>query len=91
MWLIFKGNYGYQNIYVNKNILNPAHIAHLYFVLLEGHICSLPDVFRSSFPRVTYTAENTKRKPSDAISYTQTASAIYWKFKNRRYEKIRWS
>ncbi len=31
-------------------------------LILQGHICSLPDVFRLSFPGVTYTAENAKRK-----------------------------
>lgn len=31
-------------------------------LILQGHICSLPDIFRSSFPGVTYTAENAKRR-----------------------------
>lgn len=35
---------------------------HAAEMILQGHICSLSHVFKSSFPGVTYTAENAKRR-----------------------------
>lgn len=37
-------------------------LLHAAEMILQSHICSLPDVFKSSFPGVTYAAENAKRR-----------------------------